>query len=163
MRIVQASLLIVCLFWLGLAHASKEAPTLSVQTTAGKTFDLAKQRGKWVVVNFWATWCGPCLKEMPDLDQFDQARSDVVVVGLAFEEIDPAELKAFVKKRGVRYPIALVDVYEPPADFEVPRGLPTTYLIDPEGKVAEKFLGPITSQDLARVIASKSGTATPKS
>lgn len=163
MRIVQASLLIVCLVWQGLALASKEQPALSVATTDGKTFDLGKQRGKWVVVNFWATWCGPCLKEMPDLDEFDQARDDVVVVGLAFEEIEAAELKAFVKKRGVRYPIALVDVYEPPADFDVPRGLPTTYLIDPQGKVAEKFLGPITSADLSRVIASKTtgAAATP--
>lgn len=155
MRLAHAALLFLLACGAGIASASKDAPALSVTTTAGETFDLAAQRGKWVVVNFWATWCAPCLKEMPDFDAFDAAREDVVVIGLAFEEIDPAELKAFVAKRKVSYPIALVDVYEPPADFDVPRGLPTTYLIDPQGKLAEKFLGPITSADLSRAIAAR--------
>lgn len=154
-RLVHVLLFLLLATGFGPALASKEAPALKVATTDGATFDLAEQRGKWVVVNFWATWCAPCLKEMPDFDAFDAKRDDVVVIGLAFEEIDPAELKAFVAKRKVSYPIALVDVYAPPADFDVPRGLPTTYLIDPQGKLAEKFLGPITSADLARAIAAR--------
>lgn len=159
MRIVQCSLLAVFLALSASAFASKDTPLLKVTTTDGATFDLAAQRGKWVVVNFWATWCGPCLKEMPDFDQFDRSREDVVVIGLAFEEIEAAELKSFVAARKVAYPIALVDVYAPPPDFDVPRGLPTTYLIDPEGKLAEKFLGPITSADLSRTIAARGEAA----
>lgn len=127
-------------------------PRLVIKTFDGAQFDLSSHRGKWVVVNFWATWCNPCLKEIPDLDAFDKARDDVQVIGLAYEEIERADMEAFLKEHPMSYPIALLDVYEPPADFETPKGLPMTYLIAPDGTVAKKFLGPITSADLAKVI-----------
>ena len=135
------------------APQAPEIPSLQVETLAHGTFDLAEKRGRWVVVNFWATWCAPCLKEIPDLSAFDTARDDVEVVGLAFEEIERADLEAFVAKHRPSYPIALVDVYAPPADFDVPRGLPMTWLIAPDGRVAGKFLGPVTSEQLAAKIA----------
>ncbi|HEX5122214.1 MAG TPA: TlpA disulfide reductase family protein, partial [Rhodanobacteraceae bacterium] len=64
-------------------------PTLSIKTLDGGTFDLSAERGKWVIVNFWATWCSPCIKEMPDISKFVASRSDVAAIGLAFggEEI----------------------------------------------------------------------------
>jgi thiol-disulfide isomerase/thioredoxin len=119
----------------------------------GGKYDLAEHRGNWVVVNFWATWCNPCLKEIPDLDAFDKSREDVEVIGLAYEEIERADMQAFLKEHVISYPIAVVDVYSPPADFETPRGLPMTYLIAPDGKVARKFLGPVTSAELAAAMA----------
>jgi len=130
-----------------------EMPKLSLATIDGKSFDLAQQGGKWVVVNFWATWCAPCLKEMPDLSRLDREHADLVVVGLAFEEIEKDELVKFVAAHPVDYPIALVDVYAPPADFPVPRGLPTTWLIGPEGRVAEHWLGPVTSEQILKAVA----------
>jgi thiol-disulfide isomerase/thioredoxin len=138
------------------ADDSKEpsaTPALVVETLTGATYDLASRRGTFVVVNFWATWCGPCIKEMPELDALDRERDDVEVVGLAFEESTKADLEAFLAKRPVHYPIALVDVYSPPKDFEVPRGLPTTYLIGPDGRIAKRFLGPVTGVELTREIA----------
>jgi thiol-disulfide isomerase/thioredoxin len=123
-------------------------PTLQVKTLDGKTFDLAAHRGHWVVVNFWATWCGPCLKEMPELSALDAMREQVDVVGLAYEDTTPEEMRTFLGKHPVVYPIAIVGTYEPPKDFETPRGLPTTWLIAPDGTVAKHFLGPVTAKDI---------------
>ena len=143
--------------------AKPTSPSLVVQTFDGKKFDLAEHRGKWVVVNFWATWCNPCLKEIPDLDAFDRSRADVEVIGLAYEEIERADMEAFLKQHVISYPIAVVDVYKPPADFDIPKGLPMTYLIAPDGKVARQFLGPVGSADLAAAIAAHAQAAVPAS
>ncbi len=133
--------------------AKPERPALRVDTVDHGPFDLAAQRGQWVVVNFWATWCAPCLKEIPDLNALDEGRDDVTVIGLAYEETTPDALRSFYEQK-VRptYPVAIVDVYNPPADFETPRGLPYTVLVDPEGKVAKQFLGPVTGADIAAAI-----------
>jgi thiol-disulfide isomerase/thioredoxin len=138
--------------------AAKPAlPSLHVKTIDGAPYDLAAHRGKWVVVNFWATWCAPCLKEMPELSALDAMREHIEVIGLAYEEIEPAEMKAFLQKHPVVYPVAIVDVYAPPADFASPRGLPMTYLIAPDGKVAKQFLGPVTAKDIDAAIAAAGG------
>lgn len=134
-------------------------PRLRVTTLDGTTYDLADRRGNWVVVNYWATWCGPCLEEMPDLSALDAMRDHVEVIGLAYEEIDPEALRAFLVKHPVVYPVAIVDTYDPPADFETPRGLPTTYLIAPDGTVAKHFLGPVTAADIDAAIAAAGGPA----
>lgn len=131
---------------------SKLQPQLVIETFDGKTFNLASYRGKWVVVNFWATWCAPCLKEIPDFNAFAKAHTNVQFIGLAYEEIERQDMQAFLKKVPIDYPIALLDVYNPPKDFDTPRGLPMTVLLKPDGSVAEKFLGPVTSEQLLAVI-----------
>jgi thiol-disulfide isomerase/thioredoxin len=112
-----------------------------------------------VVVNYWATWCTPCLAEIPDLAAFDQAREDVEVIGLAFEDIEKADMQAFLKEHPIPYPIAVLDVYHPPADFDTPPGLPMTYLIAPDGKVAKQFLGPTTAKELKQLIEAAGATS----
>jgi thiol-disulfide isomerase/thioredoxin len=132
--------------------ADKSQPRLRVTTFDGKPYDLAAQCGQWVVVNFWATWCGPCLQEIPDLTAFARKRKDVAVVGLDFEEIGKPELDAFLKQHTPGYPIALIDTYHPPQDFDTPRALPTSYLIGPDGALVHKFLGPITIKEIEQQI-----------
>ena len=132
-----------------------EKPTLRIATLDGKTFDLADQRGRWVIVNFWATWCAPCIKEMPDISAFVESHKDVAALGIAWEDTDRAEVDAFVKAHKVSYPLAQGDIYTPLKDFEEPRGLPLTFLIAPDGHVAHKFVGPITGADLDKAMAAK--------
>ncbi len=143
-------------------RATKDVPTLTIATVDGKQFDLSAHRGKWVVVNFWATWCGPCLKEMPALSALDTMREYIEVVGLAYEDTTPAQMQAFLEKHPVSYPIALVDVYNPPKDFETPAGLPMTYLIAPDGKVARRFIGPVEPHDIEAAIVANGGPQPPK-
>ena len=128
-------------------------PALSVRTIDGADWDLRQHRGRWVVVNFWATWCAPCLKEMPELSALDAMREDVAVIGLAYEDTTAAELRAFLQARPVVYPVAIVDLAAPPADFETPPGLPMTWLLAPDGRVAKKFLGPVDAAELEAAIA----------
>ena len=141
------------------AKAAPTIPSLRVTTLDGAHYDLAAHRGKWVVVNFWATWCAPCLKEMPELSALHAMRDNIEVVGLAYEDIEPAEMQAFLKAHPVAYPIAIVDTYQPPADFAVPRGLPMSYLIGPDGKVAKQFLGPVEARDIEAAITAAGGKA----
>lgn len=133
--------------------ATAAKPALAVSTLDGGSFDLSKQSGKWVIVNFWATWCSPCLKELPDISAFVAAHKDkVAAIGLDFEEADKADIEKFLKTHPLSYPVAQVDTDNPPKDFDVPKGLPNTYVIAPDGHVAKAFLGPVTAKDLADAI-----------
>jgi len=127
-------------------------PQLTITTLDGQRFDLAAQRGKWVIVNYWATWCSPCIKEMPDLSAFVAAHDNVAAIGLAWDDVERSELDAFVREHPVVYPLAQVDMDHPPADFPPPRGLPLTYLIAPDGSVAKTFVGPVDGTDLGKAI-----------
>lgn len=112
----------------------------------GESHRLSDYRGQWVVVNYWATWCKPCRKEIPDLSDLHDSREDITVLGLAFEDTEPADFEQFLESWPASYPILVVDVYDPPADLGSPRVLPTTYLVDGSGVLVETWLGPVTSE-----------------
>lgn len=139
--------------------AGSTTPSLRIATLDGSRYDLAEHRGKWVVVNFWATWCAPCLKEMPELSALDAMHEHIVVIGLAYEDIEAQAMRDFLQAHPVVYPVAIVDTYAPPADFATPRGLPMTYLIAPDGTIAKKVLGPVTAAEIEAAIAEAGGPA----
>ena len=139
------------------AIANAQHPALRVTTLSGAAWDLGQQRGKWVIVNYWATWCGPCLQEMPELSALAAMRPHIAVIGLAYEDTTAEALRTFMASRPVTYPIALIDIYTPPTDFGAPRGLPTSWLIRPDGSLARKYTGPVTASMLEQDIASFGG------
>ena len=136
-----------------------DVPALQVATIDGDGYDLAEHRGEWVVVNFWATWCAPCLKEMPELSALHAMREHIEVIGLAYEDTDAETLQAFLGKHPVAYPVAIVDTYDPPRDFPTPRGLPLTCLVAPDGRMVKTFLGPVTAAELEAAIEAAGGPA----
>lgn len=156
MTLFLSRLAVVAILALAFAAPTRAAmpsqPTLQLTTLDGNSFDLAAHRGHWVIVNYWATWCVPCIKEMPDISHFVASHKDVDAIGLAYEDSDPADIKAFLAKHPVVYPIAQVTLEKPLKDFDEPRGLPTTYLIDPSGKVVQHRVGPVTEAMLKQWI-----------
>jgi len=126
------------------AYETEDPVDFSLEQLGGGEVSLSDYRGEWVVVNYWATWCAPCRKEIPDLSLLHEARSDLTVLGLAFEELDDSEFFEFLEDFDVSYPILKVDVYQPPEPFGAPRVLPTTIILDRQGRAVKAFLGPVT-------------------
>src|SRR6187455_30044 len=100
--------------------------------TAGKRHNLADYKGRWVVVNFWATWCVPCIQEIPEIAAFAKARPDVVVLGVAMDAEDADKVKRFAVKIGHAYPLVLADA-SVEKQLGEPRALPVTRIYDPQG------------------------------
>ncbi|HEY6952062.1 MAG TPA: TlpA disulfide reductase family protein, partial [Bacteroidota bacterium] len=90
-------------------NASKKAPNFSLKTSEGKTIELSKLKGKTVVVNFWATWCGPCRAEIPGfIDVYEKYKSKgLEIVGISLDQGGWDDVKPFVKKYNISYPVVL--------------------------------------------------------
>ena len=128
------------------------APDFSLQTYDGKTVHLADLRGKTIVVNFWASWCGPCRDEQPVLNDLAKKYTDqgVVFVGVNIQD-KQADAQAYLKDLGVGYPV----VVDPNGAVYINYGVvavPETYVITPSGTIKRKFAGPIVGPELAAVL-----------
>ena len=115
---------------IGLSTAS----AFDVADTSGKRHNLADYQGRWVVVNFWATWCVPCIQEIPEIAEFARTYPRVAVIGVAMDADNPAKVKQFAQKTGHTYPLVLADD-KVEKQLGEPKALPTTRIYDPAGKV----------------------------
>jgi thiol-disulfide isomerase/thioredoxin len=150
----MATLLRNCLLLVALAAFAPLAATaepFTLTDAAGKTHRLSDYRGKWVIVNFWATWCPPCLEEIPDLVSISESRRDVQVFGVAMEFQDAAQVMQFADGMFVNYPIVLGDEKVARQVGQV-SGLPTTFIFDPRGALASRHQGKLTRTQIEQLI-----------
>lgn len=137
---------------------SERTVELSLKDIDGNLHTLAEYRGKWVVVNFWATTCPPCIKEMPELSDFHDRHKDhdAVVLGVNFEDIRTSWMRAFLDSVDVTYPI-LPWGTSPATPFGLIIALPTTFIVSPSGTSVARYTGQITAVDIEAYIEGQTG------
>ena len=149
-------LTIFAMFVLATNTAFAEPIDYSLPDLQGKSHSLADYKGKWVVVNYWATWCPPCQEEIPDLVDFHDRHKDVdaVVLGINFEDIGQEQLQTFVDSFLISYPVLRSEPLASTPLGPIP-GLPTTYIVAPDGSPVARQVGPVTGEQLDAYIANK--------
>lgn len=123
---------------------------------SGNKHQLSSYKGKWVLVNYWATWCPPCLEEVPDLvNLYDHRKQkDLMVLGVVFDYKDVKEVNEYVDDMLMSYPIVLGDD-SVSAQIGSAQVLPTTYIYNPQGRLVKIKRGLITREYIERMIAGK--------
>ncbi|MBS4097346.1 MAG: TlpA family protein disulfide reductase [Sulfuricella sp.] len=150
---LRSALFLAALLWAGLAAGADGFVLLD---SAGKKHTLADYRGKWLLVNFWATWCPPCLDEIPALTALhDQHKDkDLAVIGIAMDYRDSKEVLRFADDYFISYPIVL-GTRKIAAQIGAVDALPATYLYNPQGKLVARHTGALTKKIVEDYIAGK--------
>ncbi len=134
------------------AEAGRAAPDFHLRDLGDGAASLTDYRGKWVLVNFWASWCGPCRSEVPDLQELAQRHpNDIVILGVNQQETQEAAAK-FAEEFDVTYPIVLDRSGEVSQAYRA-QGLPISYLVNPKGVIVKAYRGRVTDEDLAALEA----------
>jgi thiol-disulfide isomerase/thioredoxin len=133
------------------------AHAFDLNDTAGKRHRLADYQGRWVVVNFWATWCVPCIQEIPEIAEFARTYPRVTVIGVAMDADNPAKVKQFAQKTGHDFPLVLADE-KVEKQLGEPKALPTTRVYDPSGKVVYDRPGRVNVKSLEELTKTRRET-----
>jgi cytochrome c biogenesis protein CcmG, thiol:disulfide interchange protein DsbE len=138
------------------------APAVAGRTLDGGSFDLDDHQGRWVAVNFFATWCVPCQQEHPELISFDEAHrraGDARVVSILYDDSSD-DAREYFERNGGEWPVVLDDG-SIANDYGV-TGVPETYLVAPNGRVAAKLEGGVSQDGLDRLIQEIEAASTPQ-
>jgi len=145
---------LLCLLLFLTASNAQAGDGFVLKDMSGKKHVLAQYKGKWVFVNYWATWCPPCLEEVPDLVALYDSRKnkDVEVIGVVFDYENVKEVTDYVDDMLMSYPIVLGDD-EVASQIGEPSVLPTTYIYNPRGELVKTKHGKVTRQYLESIMA----------
>ncbi len=130
--------------------------TAPLQDTDGHTLRFSDYRGKWVLINYWASWCEPCHEEIPELNALAVHYKDKLqIFGVSYDKVSLVDLQHLIIKMGMVYP----DLTTDPAAFlgiDNVSGLPTTFILDPKGRLFATLYGKQTQQELVELLELKS-------
>lgn len=126
------------------------ASSFSLVDTQGRIHQLDRYQGQWVLVNVWATWCAPCVTEMPELQSLHRNTRNLAVLGLSVDSQPAHQITAFAQQVGATYPIIAgnLDMARP---FKI-KGFPTTVLYDPSGREVFHKAGRVTKEEVLHVM-----------
>lgn len=138
------------------AFAQKKAPDFSFKTQYGKDFQLSKQKGKVVLVNFWATWCGPCRAEIPGFLQVYERYRDkgLEIVGVSLDENGWEVVTPFIKRYNITYPVVVDSRGVVARQYGKIDAIPTSFLIDKNGNIVDQHIGYLSKEELEKKIKS---------
>ncbi len=124
-----------------------------IEVFNGSNTSMDNLRGQWIVVNYWADWCAPCIKEIPELVEFAHENSDILVFAYNFDELDAEDLAPIAKKFKVDIP-SLISHPREIWGIETPPAVPATFFIDPNGVLVKSFFRPQTKDSLNTILRS---------
>jgi thiol-disulfide isomerase/thioredoxin len=123
------------------SESSGLAPNFDLISTDGKNIKLSDFKGKVVIVDFWATWCPPCRKGIPDLIELQKEfKNNLVVIGISLDQDTKSDVVPFIKKYGINYPI-VYGTNQVIMDYGSINAIPTSFVINKEGKIVDKHIG----------------------
>lgn len=128
----------------------------SFHLLSGEEKQIEDYRGQWVVINFWAEWCPPCLEEIPELGLLVNENPEIAVIGVSYDKLSNEELSKLVKELNIQYPIVATTPM-PYLPVAKPQSLPGTYLISPTGQTMGPILGKINRAKILEIIEKVEG------
>lgn len=132
-------------------QSKQQAPNFALKASDGKTIEMAKLKGKVVLVNFWATWCGPCRKEMPDfVEAYNQYKpKGLEIIGISLDEDGWSVVNPFLKQYKINFPVVIGDGKLARAYGGI-EFIPTSFLVDRQGNIVDKHVGMLSKELLEK-------------
>ena len=128
----------------------------SFHLLSGEEKSIEDYRGQWLIINFWAEWCPPCLEEIPELGKLAKENPELAILGVSYDKLTNSELEGLVEKLDIQYPVVATEPM-PYLPVAKPQSLPGTYLISPSGQTMGPILGKIDRQKILAIISKVEG------
>ena len=123
-----------------------------IEVFNGSNTNISDLNGNWIVINYWADWCAPCIKEIPELNEFARENEDLIVYTFNFDQLEVEDLKPIAKKFDIQVP-SLISHPRDIWGIPTPPAVPATFFINPNGEITSSLFRPQTKEDLNKIFS----------